>query len=142
MKPSARKSALLRLSPLRLALVGWLLFLLPYVVLQRHSYITIEDNLDAEFAIPYLLVQQGVALDYQPTTVLPAVMDGLPRSAARSGLSITVGLFALLPPWAAYLVQQALVRLLGLLGLYALLRRHGGLGGPRHRALAAALALG
>ncbi|HEX8428850.1 DUF6044 family protein [Hymenobacter sp.] len=123
-----------------LALLGLLLFLLPYVVLQDHSYITIDDNLEAEFAIPYLLVKQKVALDYRPGVVLPAVMDGLPRNAARSGLSVTVGLFQLLPPWAVYLVQQGLVRLLGLLAMYALLRRFW-LGDAQQKALAAGVAL-
>jgi len=126
---------------LLLALLALLLFLLPYAVLREHSYVTINDNLDAEFSIPYLLGKQGVALDYRPTTVLPQVMNGLPRNAARSGLSVTMLLFELLPPWAAYEVQQALVRLLGLLGMYALLRRHG-LPNPQQKALAVALALG
>jgi hypothetical protein len=125
---------------LLLALVGLLLSLLPYVVLQQHSYITIDDNLDAEFSIPYLLVQQGVVFDYRTTTTLPAIMNGLPRNAARPGLSVTMLLFEMLPPWAVYLVQQALVRLLGLLGMYALLRQTG-LRQPQQQALAAALAL-
>ncbi|UOG76616.1 DUF6044 family protein [Hymenobacter tibetensis] len=130
----------MRVSPLVLALVGLLLFLTPFLVLQEQSYVTIDDNLEAEFAIPYLLVQQGVALDQHPAVELPAVMNGLPRNAARSGLSVTVGLFELLPPWGVYLLQQALVRLLGLLGMYALLRRHW-LSGPHHKFTAAALAL-
>ncbi|MBO0356477.1 hypothetical protein J0X19_00840 [Hymenobacter sp. BT186] len=108
--------------------------------MQEHSYITIDDNLDAEFSIPYLLVQQGIVFDYRAATTLPAIMNGLPRNAARPGLSVTMLLFEALPPWGAYLVQQALVRLLGLLGMYALLRQ-AGLRRPQQQALAAALAL-
>lgn len=138
--PSSRISKIPWPSSLLLALVGLLLFLLPYVVLRQHSYITIDDNLDAEFSIPYLLVQQGVVFDYRAATTLPAIMNGLPRNAARPGLSVTMLLFEMLPPWAVYLVQQALVRLLGLLGMYALLRQTG-LRQPQQQALAAALAL-
>jgi hypothetical protein len=138
--PSSRITKFFLASPLALALVGLLLFLLPYAVLQDHSYITIDDNLDAEFSVPYLLVQQEVVLDYRASTVLPAVMNGLPRNAARSGLSITVLLFKVLPPWAAYLVQQALVRLIGLLGMYALLRQFW-LRAPQQKGVAAGLAL-
>ncbi|WP_375437279.1 DUF6044 family protein [uncultured Hymenobacter sp.] len=138
--PSSRIDNLFRSSPFLLALLGLLLFLLPFAVLQDHSYITIDDNLEAEFAIPYLLVQQKVALDYRPAVVLPAVMNGLPRNAARSGLNVTVGLFELLPPWAVYLVQQALVRLLGLLGMYVLLRWYW-LREPHQQAAAAGVAL-
>ena len=96
---------------------------MPYGILRAHSYVTIDDNLDAELNIPYLLVQQKVVFDYAPAATVPAIMNGLPRNALRSGLSVTVALFALWPPWATYLVQQALVRLLGLLAMYALLRR-------------------
>ena len=138
--PSSRIYNLLRPSPFLVALLGLLLFLLPFAVLQNHSYITIDDNLDAEFAVPYLLVKQKVALDYRPGVELPAVMNGLPRNAARSGLSVTVGLFELLPPWAVYLVQQALVRLLGLLAMYALLRRQW-LREAHQQAIAAGVAL-
>ncbi|GAA4006621.1 DUF6044 family protein [Hymenobacter fastidiosus] len=123
-----------------LALLGLLLFLLPYGILRAHSYITLDDNLDAELNIPYLLVRQGVSFRYDQGATVPALMNGLPRNALRPGLSATVGLFALGPPWAAYLVQQALVRLLGLLAMYALLRREL-LPEPGQRRLAAALAL-
>ncbi|MBD2715144.1 hypothetical protein KBK19_08865 [Microvirga sp. STR05] len=129
-----------RFSPLLLALLGLLLFLLPYGILLAHSYVTIDDNLDAELNIPYLLVHHGIIFDYQASATVPAIMDGLPRNALRSGLNAGMGLFALFPPWAAYLVQQALVRLLGLLGMYALLRQEL-LQAPRAKPVAAAIAL-
>ncbi|WP_280640613.1 DUF6044 family protein [Hymenobacter volaticus] len=138
--PSPRIYNLLHTSPFLAALLGLLVFLLPFAVLQDHSYITIDDNLEAEFAIPYLLVKQNVALDHRPTVVLPAVMDGLPRTAARSGLNVTVGLFEVLPPWAVYEVQQALVRILSLVAMYALVRRHW-LREAHQKALAAGVAL-
>jgi len=129
-----------QLSPLLLALLILVLFTLPYGILQAHSYITIDDNLDAELNISYLLVRYGIVFDYDVSTVLPSIMNGLPRNALRPGLSVTAGLFTLLPPWAAYLVQQALVRLVGLLGMCALLRREV-LAGNRTPMLAATLAL-
>jgi len=111
-------------TPLAGALLGLLLFLLPFALLQDRSYVLLDDNLDVELTIPYLLTRHHVALDYRPATVLTPVMNGLPRNALRPGLSATVLLFGLLEPLPAYLTQQALVRLLGLLGLYLLLRRH------------------
>lgn len=126
--------------PLRLALLGLGLFLLPFGLLREHSYLTIHDNLDTEISIPYLLNKFGVVFDYRSTALIPSVMNGLPRNALRSGLSPTVWLFGLFSPLPAYLVHQALVRLLGLLGMYALLRRRW-LPGPRRRGLAAGLAL-
>ncbi|MDO7847278.1 DUF6044 family protein [Hymenobacter sp. M29] len=128
------------LRPLPLALAGLLLFLLTFLLLGSHSYLIIHDNLDTEIASPYLLNKFHVVFDYRPTTLIPSIMNGLPRNALRSGLSPTVWLFGVLPPWAAYLVNQALVRLLGLLGMWALLRRRW-LPEPGQRGLAAGLAL-
>ncbi|MDO7853457.1 DUF6044 family protein [Hymenobacter sp. CA1UV-4] len=122
-----------------LALLGLALFLLPFLLLQSHSYLTIHDNLDTEIGSPYLLNKFRVVFDYRPTTVIPSIMNGLPRNALRSGLNPTVWLFGVLP-WAAYLVNQALVRLLGLLGMWALLRARW-LPEPGQRGLAAGLAL-
>ncbi|GAA3948059.1 DUF6044 family protein [Hymenobacter algoricola] len=128
-------------TPLAGALLGLLLFLLPVLLLQERSYVLIDDNLDVELTIPYLLTRHHVALDYRASTVLAPIMNGLPRNALRPGLSATVLLFGLLEPLPAYWVQQLLVRLLGLLGLYALLRRHF-LPAPAQRRLVAGLALG
>ena len=126
--------------PLWLALAGLLLLLLPFALLRQHSYLLIDDNLDADLSAYYLLIKHHVALDYRATATVPAVMNGLPRSTLWTGLSVTAGAFALLhQPWAAYLAHQALARLAGLLGMYALLCGPLLLG--QRRGLAAALAL-
>lgn len=128
-----------RFSPLWLALLSLLLVLLPFGILRQHSYFIIDDSLDSDVSVYYLLNRYHVALDYSTTTVVPSVMNGLPRNALRPGLSVTTGAFALLPPWAAYIGHQVLVRLAGLLGMYALLCGPFRLG--ERRWLAAALAL-
>ncbi|UYZ64330.1 DUF6044 family protein [Hymenobacter weizhouensis] len=110
------------------------------LVYAGQPYILIDDNLDTELAIPYALVQDGVALDYRPTAEVERLMNGLPRNALRPGVQPLVGLMAVLEPLPAYLLHELLVRLLGLLGLYRLLRRYG-LPDPEHRALCAGLAL-
>ncbi|RYU79030.1 DUF6044 family protein [Hymenobacter persicinus] len=127
-------------TPLAGAVLGLLLFLLPFLLLQERSYVLIDDNLDAELSVPFLLTRHHVALDYRPTAVVEPIMNGLPRNALRPGLSATVLLFGLLDPLPAYLMHEALVRLLALLGLYLLLRRHF-LREPDQRRLAAGLAL-
>lgn len=127
-------------SPLLLALLGLLLLLIPFLLAGSHSYLLIDDNLDAELSVPYLLAQTGEALNYKASAIIPQVMNGLPRNALRPGLSVTVLLFELLPPLPAYLVHMALVRLAGLLSLYALLRCWL-LPKPHQRPLAAGVAL-
>jgi Protein of unknown function (DUF6044) len=126
--------------PLLWALLALLLLWLPVLLRGPDSYVILDDNLDAEVSVPILLHRFGVALDYRPEASLPAIMNGLPRSAQRPGLNATVGLFGLLPPLAAYWTNDLLVRLAALLGLYLLLRRYG-LGRAQDRPLAAAVAL-
>ncbi|WP_048825801.1 DUF6044 family protein [Hymenobacter sp. DG25B] len=127
-------------SPLLLALLGLLLLLIPFLLAGSHSYLLIDDNLDAELSVPYLLARTGTALNYQASAIIPQVMNGLPRNALRPGLSITVLMFELLPPLPAYLIHMALVRLAGLLSMYALLR-FWLLPRPEQRPLAAGVAL-
>jgi hypothetical protein len=128
--------------PLRLALLGLLVFLLPVLLLGRHGYVLLHDNLDTEIPLVYLLTKLHLAFAYGSDVVLPQVMNGIPRNALRPGLSVTVLVFSVFRnnPLAAYLAHQVLVRVLGLLAMYWLLRRYG-LARPEQRGLAAAVAL-
>jgi len=130
------------LKPLRLALLGLLLFMLPVLLLGRHGYVLLHDNLDTEIPLVYLLTKLHLAFAYGSGVVVPQLMNGLPRNALRPGLSATVLVFSLFQnqPLAAYLAHQVLVRALGLLAMYWLLRRYG-LARPEQRGLAAAVAL-
>lgn len=130
------------LKPLRLALLGLLLFLLPVLLLGRHGYVLIHDNLDTEISLVYLLTKLHLAFAYGTDVLVPQLMNGLPRNALRPGLSGTVLIFSIFQgkPLVAYLVHQVLVRMLGLLAMYWLLRRYG-LARPEQRGLAAAVAL-
>ncbi|UOQ77016.1 DUF6044 family protein [Hymenobacter sp. 5516J-16] len=128
------------MSPLLWAVGSLLLLSLVYVAPKGATYILIDDNLDTELAPPFVLLQEGKALDYRSTTVVERLMNGLPRNALRPGLQPLVGLMALLDPLPAYLLHELLVRLAGLVGMYLLLRRYG-LPGARHATLCAALAL-
>jgi len=129
-------------TPLRWALPGLLLFLLPLVALGPRTFVLLHDNLEAEVVWAHLLAKLHLALAHGPGAVVPPIMDGLPCAALRSGLSVTIFIFHLLPtaPLAAYLLHEALVRVVGLLSMYWLLR-HYGLARPEQRGLAAAVAL-
>ncbi|GAA4497752.1 DUF6044 family protein [Hymenobacter ginsengisoli] len=128
--------------PLYLALLGLFLFLLPVLLLGRHGYVLIHDNLDTEIPLVYLLTKLQLAFAYGRDVGVPEVMNGIPRNALRPGLSATVLVFSIFRnnPLAAYLMHQVLVRVLGLLAMYWLLRRYG-LSQPGQRGLAAAVAL-
>ena len=130
------------MKPLYRALLWLLVFMLPLVALGPRTFILLHDNLEAEVVWAHLLAKLHLALAHGPGAAVQPIMDGLPRAALRSGLSVTIFVFYLLPrsPLAAYLVHEALVRVVGLLSMYWLLRRYG-LARPEQRGLAAAVAL-
>jgi len=97
---------------------------LPSLLLWENSYVLIHDNLDSDFVYLTNLVRTGTAFEYGTGAVLPSVMDGLPRDALRSGLNVTVVLFSVLDPLAAYIVNSILVRGVAFVGMLLLLRHH------------------
>ena len=128
--------------PLRWAFLGLLLFLLLLAGRGRNSFVLLHDNFDSEVVWVVLLTRLRLALAGGPGVLVLPIMNGLPRDAMRSGLSVTFLVFGALrdSPLAAYLLHEALARLAGLLGMYALLRRYG-LTQPVQRGLAASVAL-
>jgi hypothetical protein len=101
--------------------------MVPLVALGPHTFIILHDSLEAEVVWVYLLAKLHLVLAHGPGAAVLPIMNGLPRDALRSGLSVTVWVFNLLPdsPLAAYLLHEALVRVVALLGMYWLLRRYG-----------------
>lgn len=100
------------------------MYFAPFLLLGGKSYITIHDNLDGEFVVYYLLVKTGKALFFAGTTPIANIMNGLPRAALPSALNVSVLLFYLFPPVWAYIVNYILVHVIGLCGMFLLLRKH------------------
>jgi len=105
-----------------LVVFSFLVYFLPFFIFQQNSYVLIPDYLDGEFVniktladSPYTFSQSGT---------LPNIMDGLPRSAMRSGNNVVVVLFSILPPFWAYVVNSILIHVLGFFGMWLLLKTH------------------
>ena len=105
-----------------LALFIVLLYFLPFFIFQHNSYVLIPDNLDGEFVniktlsdSPHTFGRSG---DF------PNIMDGLPRSAMRSGYNLVVVLFSIFSPFWAYVVNSMLIHTLGFFGMWLLLKDH------------------
>jgi hypothetical protein len=130
------------LKPIYRALLWLFVFMLPLVALGPRTYILLHDSLEAEVVWAHLLAKLHLAVAHGPGAVVAPIMNGLPRAALRSGLSVTIFIFHLLPnaPLAAYLLHETLLRVVGLLSMYWLLRRYG-LARPEQRGLASAVAL-
>jgi hypothetical protein len=90
-------------------------------VLGSKSYINIHDTLDGEFVNNYLLATTGT---HPGDDAIQNVMNGLPATALPSRLNVTVLLFYVFPPAWAYIVNFVLVHLIGLCGMFLLLRKH------------------
>jgi hypothetical protein len=100
------------------------LYALPYLLLGQDAYLTIHDFLDDSSYNFRPLILSGQAFDFSQTAVLPNVMNGLPRYVMHSGLNYEVWLFAVLPPFWAFLTNLIFVHLAGYAGMYLLLRRY------------------
>lgn len=100
------------------------LYVLPYVWLGEGAHLTIHDNLDSDFLYLYLLKITRTAFDFDLKTIIYNAMNGIPRSAFRTGLNLEVLTFYVLPPYAAYVLNFALVHGIGFVGMYALLHRY------------------
>ncbi|MDR0733962.1 MAG: DUF6044 family protein [Dysgonamonadaceae bacterium] len=99
-----------------------LIYFIPYFVLGEGASIRVFDNLDGEILYKIFASKKSYWLNYQ--TIIPEIMNGLPRFCMTSGLNYTTLLFALFPPFIAYLVNDFTVRLIGFVGMYALLSKH------------------
>ncbi|MBI2968949.1 MAG: hypothetical protein HYY40_14200 [Bacteroidetes bacterium] len=100
------------------------LFFLPLIILGENSYFTVWDVLDSDFIYPVLLKMSGQWLNFSADAVIPNVFNGIPRSAFRTGLSLTVTLFQVFPPHVAYIINYIIVHSVAFAGMYLLLRHH------------------
>jgi hypothetical protein len=98
------------------------IYFIPYFLLGEGASIRVFDNLDGEVLYKILASRNDYWLNYQ--TVIPEIMNGLPRFCITSGLNYTTLIFALFPPFIAYLVNDFTVRLIGFVGMYALLSKY------------------
>jgi hypothetical protein len=98
------------------------LYFLPYLLNGQDSHIVIHDNLDDELVKRIVLVQSGHILNLSGNDVVLQVMNGLPRSFMISGLNVIIWIFAIFPPFTAYIINDIIVHACAFLGMYLFLR--------------------
>lgn len=104
-----------------LALVA--LYLAPLVVMGEDAYVLIHDNLDSNVLWYRILADSG--LIFAPNeAIIPNLLGGVPRSAFGSEWNLQLWLYVVLPPFAAYVVNQSAMRLAAFAGMLLLLRGH------------------
>ena len=101
--------------------------LIPYsvwIILGETSYFKIFDNLDSDFTYIKLLMESGNLFGFDLQGQIPNIMNGVDRSLFKSGFYFTFILFYLFPPAIAYILNHALVHIIGYVGMYVLLKRY------------------
>ena len=107
-------------------LLGGLLMIIPYIFwyyLGSDAYILIHDNLDSEFVYIKHILESESFFNFDFTSKIENVMNGVPRIFLRSGLNFTVLLFAIFSPVVAYITNHMIVHLVGYLGMFLFLNR-------------------
>ncbi|MCM3121841.1 MULTISPECIES: DUF6044 family protein [unclassified Mesobacillus] len=98
-------------------------FVLPYFILGDDAHIRVHDNLDSNLAWYKFLAESG-QIAGSAETVIPQVINGLPRNALGTEFSLIVWLYVWFPTMIAYGISQAITRFFAFLGMYLLLKDH------------------
>jgi hypothetical protein len=106
-----------------LALLLIALYLSPYYILGEDMRVRIHDNLDSN-VVWYKLMADTHTLFGGLHSVIPNIMNGLPRNALGSEFDIGVLLYAIFPPFTAYTINQTIMRYVAFFGMYLLIKKH------------------
>ncbi len=99
------------------------LYLSPLIVLGENAHIRVHDNLDSNLAWYKVLATSG-ELAGGLDAVTPQIINGLPRNAFGSELTLIVWLYKFFPTMVAYTLSQAITRVVAFIGMYLLLTKH------------------
>lgn len=95
------------------------LMMMPYLLLGTGSIVTYHDQLDGEL-LNYILSAKYFFTDVR---VYPELLNGLPATGAIPPAPLFVLFYMVLEPFAAFMLSQWIILVVGFLGMYLLLRR-------------------
>ncbi|WP_245831015.1 DUF6044 family protein [Sediminibacillus massiliensis] len=98
-------------------------YLAPLYVLGQDAHIRVHDNLDSNIAW-YQVLRNSGELFGEIGSVIPQVINGLPRNAFGTEYSLIVLLHAVFPSMTAYALSQTITRIAAFVGMYLLLKTH------------------
>lgn len=101
-----------------LGIIAVALFMLPYVILGKGSYVQVHDQIDGEI-LNYIYQAKYL---FQGDTI-PEFMNGMSKAAMTPPAPFGVLFYVILPPFAAFVTMQWFVILVGFLGMYFLCKR-------------------
>lgn len=111
----------------------WWPWLLTAIFLTRWSlgfligpegYVRLHDTLEGELVWLILLRKYGVGFEYTDYTLIPALMNGLPRAALPPGFTFNYLAIHFLGGYYGYQLIQLFIHSVGFVGMVWLLRKH------------------
>lgn len=102
----------------------FIIHFLPYFLYPGDAYIRIHDTLEGEWIWLSTLSETKTAVDFNPDTKIEQVMNGLPRSAMPTGLSMMMLLVKLFGTYWGYVINYFIVHLVGFGAMFLFLRTH------------------
>ncbi len=92
-------------------------------ILGENAHMRVHDNLDSNIAW-YKTLKDSGELFGDIHSVVPQVINGLPRNTYGTEFSGIQWLHQLFPSMLAYAISQAIIRIVAFLGMYLLLKSH------------------
>lgn len=111
----------------KLLLIGLavvLLFWAPYLFKGPDIHVKIFDNLDCHIPQTKTLAESGKAFSLDPGEKLDNFLNGIPLSGVDSGYNGLTWLFMIFSPFAAYALNELIIRIVALLGMFLFLKTH------------------
>ncbi len=99
-----------------------LLYYLPFFIYGEDSYIRVHDNLDSN-VVWFQLIIKNKAI-FSPAKLIPQQMNGLYAFSLRPEYEPSIIFFQLSGPYWGYVVSKVFASLVGLLGMFLLLKDH------------------
>jgi hypothetical protein len=106
-----------------IAFAAVILSLAPYYILGHDISIGVHDTFDSYIVWYKVLAENNMLFAGQLETV-PIIMDGLPRLVYGSEFNVLVWLFVIFDPFSAYVLNLTMMRIIGFIGMYLLLKNH------------------
>lgn len=106
-----------------LCLLLLLTYLLPYLLLGQNAHVWTHDNLDSVLIYNKVLAESGNI--FSPNnTIIPNILNGLPRSCYGSEFSFTLWLYYFFNAFTAYTFNLIFLHVVAFIGAVLLLRKH------------------
>lgn len=105
------------------ALAVIFLYLSPLYILGQDAHVLILDNVDGAVASLKILAESDLIFGPMDS-VVPQIMNGLPRNTFGTEFNLQVWLYHFLPPFTAYVANLTLIHLVAFWGMWLLLKRH------------------